>query len=85
MRAVALCWLSLVPVLCSAQDLNSTKKDSITQKALFKGKAYYDKRIQKKYENTKREKNVTVSQEKKPLPRRSDGSIDTYKFLNEKR
>lgn len=68
-------------------DTNRSKSEptDIKQKALFKGKAYYDKRIQKKYEASQREKNRTTLQEKKPLPRRQDGSVDTYRFLNENR
>lgn len=68
-------------ILYADTNRTTTKQESIAGKTIFKGKAYYDKRVQKKFAEHQKEKNRT--QEKKPLPRRKDGSIDTYKFLNE--
>lgn len=59
----------------------TTRQENIVGKTIFKGRAYYDKIVQKKFAERQKDKNNT--EEKKPLPRRRDGSIDTYKFLNE--
>jgi len=59
-----------------AEQNNTTKKADIKEKALFKGKEYYDKRLQKKFE-----KDGNKTKEIK-VYKRKDGSIDTFKTYN---
>ncbi len=63
----------------NATAAEASKKEDIKEKVLFKGKDYYDKRLQKKYEK-KQESN---SSHNIKVYKRKDGSIDSWKTYNE--
>lgn len=81
-RAIILSLSSCILVAAIHTEQNgSIKKEDIKQKALFKGKDYYDKRLQKQFEKNqaaKKEKDMKVY-------KRKDGSIDSWKTYNESR
>lgn len=83
MRRAIILSLSSCMLVASAQveQNSSTRKEDIKQKALFKGKDYYDKRLHQQFEKNqaaKREKDVKVY-------KRKDGSVDSWKTYNESR
>jgi len=85
LAGLSLLFCYAMPFLYGDTNRSKSNNADIKEKMLFKNKDYYDKRIQKQYADSMRDKNRTRGQERKPLPRREDGSIDTYKFLNENR
>jgi hypothetical protein len=68
-------------VAVQVEENSSIRKEDIKQKALFKGKEYYDNRLHKKFEKNqaaKKEKDMKVY-------KRKDGTIDSWKTYNEAR
>lgn len=80
-KALIGCLLVSILSLHGYADTNSTvKKKDIKEKILFEGKDSYDQRLQQKVD--KKDPAKKTLQEKK-IYKKQDGSIDTYKTLQE--
>lgn len=78
-RTTTLSIASCLLIAAVHAEQNSSKKPDIKEKALFKGKEYYDKRLQKKFQ-----KEANKTKEIK-VYKRKDGSIDTFKTYDKAR
>ncbi|MDD3467483.1 MAG: hypothetical protein PHE67_10070 [Campylobacterales bacterium] len=91
MNKIAILMLLVLPysLFCAEVYADVSQKNDVKEKVLYKGKEYYDKRLQKKV--AKKDPNATVSEDdikqakelKKRIEdcaRRKDGTIDFIKY-----
>jgi hypothetical protein len=69
-------WVCLLAV---ESNTTKQKKEDIKEKALFKGRAYYDERLKKQLAK----KDANRSQKPVKIYKRKDGSIDSFKTYDE--
>lgn len=76
-----ICFGASVSLLALETNSTKQKKEDIKEKALFKGKTYYDERLKKQLAA----KDANRSQKPVKVYKRKDGSIDSFKTYDEAR